>query len=46
MGAVKRNDCDFAGGVTDTEADALLKTVEQFAKDAEAWVKARHPHLV
>jgi hypothetical protein len=37
---------DYAGGVTDTEADELLKTAQQFAKDAEAWVAARHPHLV
>ena len=44
---MKRNDCeyDFAGGVTDTEADALLKAVQQFARDAEAWVKARHPNF-
>ncbi len=44
---MKRNQCeyDFAGGVTDTDADALLKCVSQFALDAEAWVKARYPHL-
>jgi hypothetical protein len=36
---------DFAGGVTDTDADGLLKTVQQFAIDAEAWIKARHPTL-
>ena len=44
---MKRNDCeyDFAGGVTDTDADGLLKAVRQFALDAEAWVKSRHPHL-
>jgi hypothetical protein len=44
---MKRNSCEYdaAGGVTDTEADALLKTVRQFAVDAEAWIKARYPHL-
>ena len=44
---MKRNQCeyDFAGGVTDTDADALLKSVKQFAVDAEAWVKARYPQL-
>jgi hypothetical protein len=44
---MKRNDCeyDFAGGVTDTDADGLLKTVKKFAVDAEAWVKAHHPNL-
>jgi hypothetical protein len=38
---MKRNDCeyDFAGGVTETEADGLLKSVHQFAIDAAAWVK-------
>lgn len=44
---MKRNDCeyDFAGGVTDTDADGLLRTVQQFAIDAEMWVKSRHPGL-
>jgi len=44
---IKRNatEYDFAGGVTDTDADGLLKTVRQFAIDAEAWIKARHPAL-
>ncbi len=43
---MKRNQCeyDFAGGVTETDAEGLLITVEQFAVDAEAWVKARCPH--
>jgi hypothetical protein len=36
----------IAGGVTDTEADGPLKTVRQFAIDAEGWIKARYPHLV
>jgi hypothetical protein len=44
---MKRNSCeyDFAGGVSDTDADGLLKAVRQFALDAEAWIKARYPHL-
>ena len=44
---MKRNSCeyDFAGGVTDTDAEGLLKEVQQFAVDAEAWIKARYPHL-
>ena len=44
---MKRNQCeyDFAGGVTDTEADALFKSVNQFAVDADAWVHARYPQL-
>jgi hypothetical protein len=44
---MKRNDCeyDFAGGVTDTDADGLLKAVRQFKTDAEAWLKAHHPRL-
>ena len=45
---MKRNSCeyDFAGGVSDTDAEGLLKTVGRFAVDAEAWIKARYPHLV
>jgi hypothetical protein len=44
---MKRNQCeyDFAGGVTETDAEGLLRTVEQFAVEAETWVKAHHPHL-
>jgi hypothetical protein len=44
---MKRNSCeyDFAGGVTDTDAEGLLKEVRQFAVDAEAWIKARYPQL-
>ncbi|MGA2583193.1 MAG: SAV_6107 family HEPN domain-containing protein [Tepidisphaeraceae bacterium] len=44
---MKRNDCeyDFAGGVTETEANGLLTTVQKFAIDAEAWVKSHHPGL-
>jgi hypothetical protein len=44
---MKRNSCeyDFAGGVSDTDAEGLLKAVRQFAVDAEAWIKAHHPQL-
>jgi hypothetical protein len=44
---MKRNDCeyDFAGGVSETEADGLLKAAQQFATDAEAWLRANFPHL-
>ena len=44
---MKRNSCeyDFAGGVSDTDAENLLREVRQFALDAEAWIKARYPHL-
>ena len=44
---MKRNSCeyDFAGGITDTDAEGLLKTVRQFAVDAEAWIYAHYPHL-
>jgi hypothetical protein len=44
---IKRNSCeyDYAGGVSDTEVDALLKTVHQFAADAEAWINVHYPRL-
>ena len=44
---MKRNGCeyDFAGGISETDADGLLETVRQFAIDAEDWVKSRHPSL-
>jgi ketosteroid isomerase-like protein len=44
---IKRNasEYDFAGGVTDTDADGLLQTVRQFAADAEVWIKTNHPSL-
>jgi hypothetical protein len=44
---IKRNasEYDFAGGVSDTDADGLLATVRQFAIDAEAWIKMHHPQL-
>ena len=44
---IKRNasEYDFAGGISETDADGLLTTVRQFAIDAEAWVKAHQPNL-
>ncbi len=43
----KRNvsEYDFAGGVSETDATGLLKAVQGFAVDVEAWVKTRHPKL-
>ncbi len=45
---MKRNtsEYDFAGGVSETEADGLLKAVQQFAIDVEAWINRHHPGLV
>jgi hypothetical protein len=42
-----RNECeyDFAGGVTETDADQLLQAVKQFAIDVEKWIAVRYPHL-
>src|SRR5450432_2954899 len=44
---MKRNSCeyDFAGGVSDTDAEGLLNAVHKFAVDAEAWIKAHYPQL-
>ncbi len=44
---MKRNswEFDFVGGVSDTDAEGLLKTVHQFELDAEARIKARYPSL-
>jgi hypothetical protein len=44
---IKRNasEYDFAGGVTDTDATALLSAARTFAQDVERWVKAHYPHL-
>jgi hypothetical protein len=44
---IKRNRCeyDYAGGVTDTDADGLLETVQQFAIDSGAWLRSHHPSL-
>jgi hypothetical protein len=44
---IKRNrgEYDYAGGVTDTDADGLLETVQQFAIDAQGWLRSHHPRL-
>jgi hypothetical protein len=44
---IKRNNCeyDFAGGISDTDADELLRTVREFADEAEAWIRRHHAHL-
>ena len=44
---VKRNasEYDFAGGVSDTDADGLVKVVQKFAVDVETWIRAHHPAL-
>jgi hypothetical protein len=41
----KVSEYEVAGGVTDTDADSLLKTVKQFAINAEAWIKAHRTPL-
>jgi len=42
-----RNDFSYEAAVliSDTDADDLLKAVEQFRLDAEAWIKAKYPAL-
>lgn len=44
---IKRNECEYvsAGGISDTDAQGLLRTVQSFATDCEAWIKKRHPAL-
>jgi len=44
---IKRNvsEYEFSGGVSDTDVDSLLTTVNQFVCDVEAWVRAHHPEL-
>jgi hypothetical protein len=44
---MKRNSCEYdvAGGVSDTDAEGLLKAVQQFWVDCEAWIDARYPYL-
>lgn len=44
---LKRNasEYDYAGGVSAKDAQDLLATVQQFAVDAEAWIKKHHPIL-
>ena len=44
---VKRNvsEYDFAGTITDTDADGLAKAARDFSVEVEAWLKQRHPGL-
>jgi len=43
----KRNDFSYDAPVlvTDTDADDLVKAVEQFQMDAEVWIRAKFPSL-
>jgi hypothetical protein len=43
----KRNDFSYDSPVliSDTDADDLLKTVEEFQRDAENWIQKRYPKL-
>ena len=44
---MKRNRCeyDYAGAISDTDADGILHAAQQFSIDAEAWINAHFPHL-
>ena len=44
---MKRNESeyDFAGAITLTEADELVRIARQFASDAQAWIIQNHPAL-
>lgn len=44
---IKRNisEYDYAGGVTETDADGLLQAVRQFVIEAEHWIAVHYPHL-
>jgi hypothetical protein len=45
---IKRNECEyeFAGGISETDAEGLLKTVHEFSVAVEAWIEKRHPELL
>jgi len=40
-----QSEYDFAGGISDGDADQLLQEAKKFATEAEAWIAARRPHL-
>lgn len=40
-----QSEYDFAGGISEGDADQLLQEVKKFATQAEAWIAVRHPHL-
>lgn len=44
---LQRNDSeyDYAGGISQTDADNLINQVQQFQTQAEAWIKVRYPDL-
>jgi hypothetical protein len=44
---IKRNDCeyDYAEGISDTDAEGLLKEVREFKGEVESWIDDRHPDL-
>jgi hypothetical protein len=41
-----QSEYDFAGGVSDSDANQLLQEVNKFATEAEKWISVRHPNLV
>lgn len=43
----KRNvsEYDFAGGVSETDADGLLEAAQEFEVEVEAWIQTNHPTL-
>ena len=43
----QRNHCeyDFAGGLSDTDSNSLLETVEDFAGSVDIWMREQHPDL-
>jgi hypothetical protein len=45
---LKRNDSeyDFAGGISETDADNLVSEVQKFQKAIEAWLQSHHPVLL
>jgi hypothetical protein len=44
---MKRNDSEYdaAGGITNKDADELVKSLSQFAADVEAWISSHHPAM-
>lgn len=44
---IKRNECeyDFAGGISETDADGSLQATRKFGVTVEEWLRNRHPDL-
>ncbi|MBW1788282.1 MAG: hypothetical protein JRK53_16935 [Deltaproteobacteria bacterium] len=44
---MKRNraEYDYAGAVSDKEADELVQFVKEFKDEVEAWLEKKHPEL-